>query len=548
MALGGSLDALRTDLRDAALIARVELRRSWRRVTDTERAALKLGGLVAVWLVYAAGAGMGGFAVGVVLRSEEIDAGIVGARAVALFVLFSVAFVAVQRTVKQIGWPDAPAAVLTAAAPRAVAVGHVASEAGRYLAFVAVPLVAGGIGVAAGARSVAAGLAVVAAGTALVVGGTALGYVGGLLGKALAARSALVQRHRTAIGIASAAAIPALYTIPLAVDVDVSLAALERATDALPPTWLGDPIAAAVPGVAVVPVRAAVGATLLLAVPVGGVALAGHLAERLWTGERTRPTQERDAPGFGGHRVERVLSGIVDRPARRVAVTAVRRAVRSPITVQYAVVPVFFLFYEVQTYAISGVVPPRLPITVGLVGVVVTGGLFCLNPIGKEGAVLPAVLTTGAGGRPLVAGAAVGALLAGLPVTVVAVAVVAAASSVGPAVAVADVLGIAALCVAATGIAAALGTRYPKRAATRISGDREVVVPSPWAFLGFLLVTLAVGLPALVGHLNAVAEAVAVSPAVLRLGGVGLSVALGALAGVVGYRRAVRRADGYRLA
>jgi len=536
---------IRTDLADAAAVGAVALRRTWRRLLTGDRLGLKLAAAVLVALVYVAGAGLAGFALGAVVRERGGPGTLAVVRFAALGLFLSAGLVAVQRTAKDVGWPDEPATTLLAADHRAVVLGLLAAETARYLAVVAPVALAAAIGFGVGARAPLAALAVLVVVLLAVVAAASVGYVLGLAAKLLAARSPLVARHRTAAGFLAAVSVPALYTLGLAVDLPVDAA--RSVVAAVPLAWAGDVVSLAA-GADADATGAVTGVAVLVALPLVAGGLATVLAGRLWFGQRVRV--ERAGRSVGASRLDGLLAGRVARPTRRVALKSVRRAVRSPISVQYAVVPAFALFYEVQLSLVTGVVPARLPVVVGLVGALCTGSLFTLNPLGNEGPVLPVTLTTGVRPRALLAGSVLAELALGLVPTLLAVAVAAAAASLPPLVVVANVLAVGAFAVACTGVAAALGTRFPKVDAVQVTGEREVVVPSPWAFAGYVGAVLALGLPALLSHLDPVAAWVqartGVDTTVLRLAGLALSAGLAALAGWVGFDRAAARVENYR--
>jgi hypothetical protein len=307
------------------LVARTEIRRTWRKLTDTVRGVLMLVGGVLLLPLYGVGLGAGAF-----LFGRKLTTGSSGlARPIIGAALAGITALVLQRAIKQTGEPPAADGLLTTVPYRDVLAGLLVAEFGRVGATVAAPVGGLVVGFALGADSPLAGAVLLALLTALVVLGLGAGYAGGLLAKYVAGRSAFVARHRAPIGVvATTVALLgylSLNAVPAAQRGAFRLAA------ATPFAWYADVVFLAVPDASPRPLSA-VGAVATVAV--GGPLLAvavDRLAGRVWYMDRVEPTHEID-PG-ATPLSDRVLAERVPRQTRVVARKSWRRARRSPFTV-----------------------------------------------------------------------------------------------------------------------------------------------------------------------------------------------------------------------
>jgi hypothetical protein len=530
-------------LRSTVLVARTELRRSVRRqATLSVRSVVLLGGGGLALLAYSLGGGVLAFFGGRALAGGATVPSDATRGVVAAFFL-GMTFFSTQRVVKTAGTPDASAGVLTATSHRSVLSGLVLAELIRYLAVVTVPGVTITGGLALGLGSPTAVVWVLALGLAVTVLAVLTGFVLGLASKNVAARSRFVERHRGMLGAILTLCLLGGYVAL----VSGQATATYRAAAAFPVGWVADLAGVVLPGVPTEAGRAVAAAVVLSVGGPVGMVLADQLAGALWFVDRVRT----DRPaGTGGGPLDAFLPSGLHRVTRAVAKKSVRRARRAPFTVQYAVAPVFGLVYPLSDSITAGAVQPSLPVALSVVGVWATGASFALNPLGAEGSVLPAVLTAGTGGRRFLSGVAVACLVVGAPVAVL-VTGVTAALSMSPSEAALWVGTTLALCPVATALAAGVGVYFPKSETTSLGRGREAVVPSAWAFLFYSLVLGAVVLPAAAVSAFSVAGPAAavlgVPAATVTIGAHGLTVGLGTVLAVAGYRNAVRVVDGYRL-
>lgn len=534
----------RPTLRRVGLVARTELRRTWRTLRESTRGILLLvlgGAGLAVYSLVGAG---GAFFLGRAMVGGEFDAArlVMTGLPVGLFGL--VVFTTGQHAVKRTAEPDALAGLLTTAPYEDVLGGVLLAEFTRVLAALAVPLIAvtGGLAVGTGSAAVVAVLPAVL--LPVLCLGTITGLGAGLLVKLVAGQVEFVARHRGSVGTVASLALASAWIL---VWTSQSAPAAALATVAASPlSWLADALLLAVPGVAADPLAAAVAVGVVLAsVPAGIVALL-WLAERVWYADPIQPDHEFDSDGQ--RLSDRLLAGWVPRATRVVAQKSWLRARRAPITVQFALVPFFLLAFQLQTVVFEGTVPPTLPLTAGLASGATAGAAFTLNPIGGEEGVLPLTLTANVSGRAFVSGLVLaGALPGAVGTTLLVVGFGIAAGISSLAIAVALTAGLL-LTVTAPAIAAGSGVVFPKFESSSVRG-REVVVPSSWAFALYAAVLVVAVAPVSGAYLAVIGSPLAAAlPRVLTLLGglLGTSVLAGGGA-VAGFLYAGNRVGTYRL-
>ncbi|MFB6137633.1 MAG: hypothetical protein ABEJ42_04750 [Halobacteriaceae archaeon] len=544
--------------RTALLVAATEVRRSWRRLAREgpyRTPKLILG--AAFVATYALAAGAAGFFLGAAATAVDPGSGLTSlgvARSLVTGVFVMVVFFATQRSVKGKSVPDAADLLLTSTAARNVAAGLLAAEVARVVLVASAPVFAFASGVAMGSGHRAALPFVAATLFGVLAAGVAVGFALGLAVKNVAARSRFVANHRLAANLLATGALLGGYLVFMGDPGSVRRVGV--ALSDLPLGWPAEFALLAGP-LAVDPVHAAVGGAGLVAVPAGTTLAAVALSRWLWYVDGVEGVTETERDPVVRLRENAVGAGLagvarraLSRPARSVATKNVRRVVRAPYVAQYALLPVFFLFYEAQAFAVTRTVPARLPALLGVAGAWAAGALFTLNPIGNEEPVLPVTLTTAVSGRAFLAGLATAGVATVLPVTTVLVGVAGALSPLAPLQVGVVWVAATALCLVAPGIAAAAGTRFPCRHATTVARGRELRLPSPWAFLAYSVLLAGTAAP-LVFAFSAAAEPAAAAahlPAsVLELGGAATAVMVAAVVGGVAYVDAAARLSGYRL-
>jgi len=523
--------------RHARLIARTELRRKWRSIAGNAWWRLGVFAVAGLFgLLPIAGVVFGAYVLGDGLRAGTIDAPMallrVGAAGAAMFV----AFLTATRTVQVSGEIDGAEGLLTTVPHRDVVAGLLLAEGTLFLGVAVLPILATGVAFALGAASPLGFVSIILALLTLVTLGIVIGYPIGLVLKLAFARSQLLARYKTTVG----ALVMLLYFG--AVFTNSLNAAFGPLLDILklsPLGWLADLALVGAPGAGVALARAvgAVGAFVLGVPLLVGASIT--LAERLWYGDPVQvvdgegkssglrsliPETESDStqPGHSetvaterSSTTEKLFGGFVSRPALQVAQKDWRRARRAPLKLWYAAYPLFLLGFQIGPILDSGQVPGWVVLYIAIVGAWATGAAFALNPLGDEGAVLPATLTASVSGRQFVDGTVLAGVAVGVPLTIVATLALGAISSLS----ILETLGVAAvgaiLCIGATALAAGIGTAYPKFEQSRITRSRKAVVPSLSAFAVYTLALGLLGIPGVVSQFPSLLSGLAVLGAFL---------------------------------
>ena len=528
----------------AGRIARVELRRTWRSLRATTRGRLLLAGGALVVALYSLGIAGAGYVGGGAVRTAAPGTVRLATTGIVVGLLGLTGFTVFQRTVKQIGEPDAADGLLTTVRYEDVLAGLLAAECGRLLAVAAAPLAALAVGVTAGSGLALLGGAVVATSVLVVLFGLLASYAVGLAIKLVVARSAFVARHRATVGSATALVLVTVWLLVWGTS-DVQLALLRAATQS-PLSWVGELVLLAVPSVAAAPLAAGVAAIVLLgSLPVAAVACL-WLAERVWYGDAVQPDHEFDA----AERTlsDRLLAGRVATATRVVAQKSWLRAKRAPLTVQFAIAPAFLLVVQLQTLLLERTVPPTLPLTAGLATAAAAGAAFTLNPLGGEEGVLPLTLTADVSGKQFVTGLALAGLLPGAGLAALFVVGLGLAAGTPLPVLAAALTTTLVATLAAPWIAAATGVIFPKFEQSTVRGT-SVTVPSGFAFGLYLTILSAVVAPGAVAVTVAILgpSLVPVATTWLLAGGATTTLLLSATAAAMGYLYAANRVSSYRL-
>jgi membrane protease YdiL (CAAX protease family) len=211
-------------------------------------------------------------------------------------------------------------------------------------------------------------------------------------------------------------------------------------------------------------------------------------------------------------------------PTLRTVLALARNAVRQPsqfVYLFYYVFPVMPIFVQ---QAISA--PDTIPLSAGgaalVLGVWLAGGVFCLNPLGSEGAMLSQLVLAERRAETfvharLLAGAALGVVLT----TTGAVALTLATDIVTLRLGAVGAVFAASAAVASAGLALGLGSVLPKFEAVELFESVETVAPSIVAALVHAVVSLLLLVVAI-----AVTALLAVPESPLSVGQQGLAVAL----------------------
>jgi ABC-2 type transport system permease protein len=530
------------DASHAYRIAVNELRIGWRKVRGKSRVQLAAAVVAALFaLVFTAAAAWGAHLAGQTLADDPSEAaGLVGLvpAALATFTTLMAAYL----TAIQIGDIDARDGYLTTVPARDVVGGLLLAGYVRVVGYFAGPLVVAAAAFAVGANAPLAFPLAALALFAVTATSFLVGFPVGVGAAYVAGRSALFERYKSAFG---AAAFLAYFGLVVTGNLDEAFGPLVEFAESSPVAWYADlGLLTVVPSTS--PLKAAAVLVGSVALAVGGVLASVRLSERRWYTEAVQASDgETDSVSSGR------LDSLVGRRTAWVARKSWLRARRAPIKLVYVAYPAFLLVTPIQASVEAGRVTAALPPAVALYGAWMTGAAFTLNPLGDEGAVLPVTATTSVSGREFVGGLVTASAGIGLPVTLAVTVVLAVLSPMQPLAAACVVAAAAILPLLAAGTAVGVGTEFPKYDATSISRNREVVVPSMWAFAIYTLAFLFTAGIATAFQTPFVAEtlqdAVGVSTAVVHVGSLVLGVLLAGAAAVLGVRVAIRAFDDFTM-
>lgn len=546
----------------AVRVARTELRRTFRTVLTnrTKLAVFAVLGLFSLGPVLVFGSLLLS-AVG-----EELVAGDVGSNAletvpgvvtgVVAAGLVGLTVFSTARTITTVGDIDQPACLLVSTSLRNVVAGLVLKEAVVVLLWTGVPALVLSGAFAWGAGAPLVPLFVLATLVVMVAASLSVGFVLGICLRHLLTVYEPVAQYRTLVFVA----LGGLYFASIAFGWLNRISAL--VFDLLGDTplgWpgqlllVGTPVVEATPWEGVAGVAGA-GAVTLLALVVGI-----RVGEYHWISDPAPPDEEEETVE-SSDRLGSLLSGLVTRPIRTVAVTAIRRARRAPVRLAYVAYPLFGSFFFAEEAVQTGQLPAFAAVLLGVYVAWAAGALFSLNLLGDHGPALPAVLTSTLSGREAVTGKVLAGVLCTLPLALVVPPIAGLISPIGLVetglVTAGTVVGTFVTPVLAVGV----GTWFPRFGTVRITSNRRAVMPSKSAFVVYsLAILLPAGAAALlwVDAAGAVASlfsallsllpAVDVTvPETLVTGLAAAILVAGVVAPVLSLRYAIHRVDEYR--
>ncbi|PSP83978.1 hypothetical protein BRC83_06165 [Halobacteriales archaeon QS_1_68_17] len=483
--------------------------------------ALAIGGLFGV--VFALGVAAGAFFAGELVADGSIADPLAPlGRTVGFAVLFPAALTAI-RTAQGAAGPTCPDHVLLAARHREVVAGTLGVEWLVQSTMLGVAGLVAGVAFAAGAGSPASAVLVAVAVAALLSAGVAVGLAVGLGVRLAIARSRLLARFKTAVGVA---VLLAYLAVAASGDQARVFAPAANALAATPVGWIADlALLAVAPGASVLRAGGALLAASGTVLAAGGAA--SWLADRLWYETPVDPhgtDTDTDTGRTGSGSGMQPVPGVA-RQTGFVARKALLRAVRSPIRLLYVVYPLFALAGPLSNALGGGSVPGAAVPGVALYLAWAAGAAFTLNPLGDETPVLPTTLVAPITGGRFVRGLWVAASGIGVPVALAAVAVIGVAVGLPPVDLVLVVALAAGLTALAPGLALGVGAAFPRTEPARVTRSRRAVVPSLFAFALYSLPLFVLSAPAValsVGPGRATVASLAGVPAPL-LGGAGVA-------------------------
>lgn len=532
----------------ARRIARVEIRRTLRKLRTNRTLLAVLALNVVLFGLFTVGAAFGAYTLGGSLAAGD-DAPVAllqTARGGLGVAIVGVTVFAAMRAAGKAVALDATDGLLTTVGAVDVVGGLLLADALQLALFLGPPLAVVVAAFAVGAGTPLPLLLLPVVLGAAVAFALPLGYAVGATARYVVTRYEPVAQYKTLVGAT-------LFLVWMVLALSGGLNELGlRLLDPLANTplgWLADLLLLGVPGVDPSPLRGAVGVAVSLLVAGPAVVAAGVAAEATWLTDP--PADDRDEVD-GESTASRLLgglsaSGLVAAPTRAVARVALVRARRAPIELAYVLYPLFLSGAVFQDVVTTGTVPTYVPAATLTYAVWGVGAAFTLNPVGVQGPVLAGTLTTGVNGDRYLRGLLLAAALVGAPVATLLVAGLGVASGL----ALADLLLLVALAPVLSVAAAALGTgfgvAFPRFGSVNVAANREAVVPSKTAAACYSLVLLVVLGVAGVGlqpdTRSLVTDVAPVPPTALVVASL-LPVAAVSL---LSYRYAARRVGGYRI-
>lgn len=520
-------------------IGRLELSRRWRVLKDNEAQLVAIAISALFFVPLGIGSLVGAYLFGAAIASGDVETPLRWTRLGFVYAWLFIAGFGGYRAYATTLSPDRLDGYLTTVSHRELLAGLLFAEAAVW----GVPaIVVGGVGsllFAVGTGSVLSAPVLFLTVCTTVATALTTGVLVSLLIRNTGVRSELLTRLRPIfVGLFAIGYFGVVFTQSYA----SVLQPLSHLLEATPVGWYGDlALVGSVPTASVV--RG--GATLLAsgAFLLANAVVLPRLAAGLWYADGVHIEHEIDHDSSAD---PPRLAGILSQPVLGVAMADWKRARRAPITLAFAVYPLFLLTNPVIDAVQTGTIGRILPLSIVVFGPWIAGALFALNVVGNEGAALPSTLLSPTPGRALVAGHVVAGAVLVTPVTVVATVGLGLASphstvAVGTLTASALVLA-----VTAGPIATGIGALFPRFEAVSVSRSTEAIVPSTLAFGIYSLVLFVVAAPTLAGHSSIVGDAIASigpSTSVVRIVGTLVSSVLAVVVGGFSSAYAVRSVE-----
>ena len=524
-------------------VGRTELRRRWRTLRDNPSQLLGIA-LMVLFLLPAVGVLVGGAYFAGSALTGDVSTPIPLARQVAVGIWLLTAVFGGIRGYTSLLDPDNRDGLLTTISHGQLLAGLFAAEATVLGVPTVIVLAFVALAFAVGSGSLIAAPVVFVTATLLAATGFATGVGVALLVKNGGVRSQLLYRLRTVVFVAGFLAYFAVLFSNSTSDV---LGPLIGVLTPTPIGWVGE-VALLAAGAAASLARAAVGLVVVAGGLVVGAPVLTRLAGWLWYADGLETTKSTATPTDATS--GRLLSWL-PQPIAGVVTADWTRARRAPISLSYAIYPVFVLVTPIMETVQTGSVAGSFPVLVAFCGAWITGALFTLNVVGNEGAVLPATVLSPAPARALVGGHIAAGALAGLPTTALAVTALGIAGPQSLTTVATLTAGTVVVAGCAGPIATGIGAAFPRHEAVSVSRSRKAIIPSTFAFVIYSLVVSIVALPLLITHTGLISHLVSdvfgISPTVFGGVGVGITAVLGVAFGLFSFLYARRTVEGYRM-
>lgn len=520
-------------------IGRLELSRRWRVLKENTAQVIAIA-ISALFLVpIGLGGVVGAYVFGTAIASGDIETPLALTRSGFIYVWLFIAGFGGYRAYATTLRPDRLDGFLTTVSHRELLAGLLFAEAVLWGAPAVLIGIGGSLAFAVGTGSVLSALFLFVAVCVTLMTALTTGFLLALVVRNAGVRSKLLTRLRSVLlGLLGLAYFGVLFTQSFA-------SVLEPLYHVLEPTpigWSGD--LALVGSVSEASLSRGTGTVLASTVfLLASYVVLPRLAAGVWYADGVHIVHESESASSSAGR----FSGILPQPVLGVVAADWKRARRAPITLAFAVYPLFLLVSPVSTAIQTGTIGRVLPLSVALFGPWVAGALFALNVVGNEGAVLPATLLGASPGRALVGGHVVAGVLLVGPITVVATVGLGLASphSIGAIITLA--VSTLVLAVSAGPIATGIGAVFPRFDAVSVSRSTKAIVPSTLAFAVYSLVLFLVAAPTLAGHSSffagAIASSFGPSQGIVRTVGTVVSCAFAVVVGLLSATYGIRSVE-----
>lgn len=496
--------SFRTDAKHGLRIGRMEVVRSVRSVRDNRRqlGGLAISGLFFVGLTLFALPATYGF--GVSLRTQSQPGLVAAVTQQMTLVVAGFLVLFALRTAERIHRIDHESLILTTVTPRATLIGLLIAEVGRLFAFLGAPIVVAYLAFVLGVQSPLTALVIplvllpVIASTAVFgyICGLGLNYVGRELPLPTRAKTILWPVLFVVFFVASQVA-PQLVLEGV---ISLPLGSIRELLSASPLTAYGELLFVGTPAQpSIHPLAGVVAVGFLTSIPVGFSA-AARVARRLWFGDAqgsagsSTPETTSGPEGFARSRTSPPLRWA---QSGRIAWLLLVCVSRSPRRLVHLTFPLIIagstiapLFQTVSLGSVTSQVLQYGPFVLPILGALFGGATLCLNPLGDDDEMLPALVLTAVDTRQLVTARLLTALVIGFPFAVVLPLLL---SVIGP-LSLEEGLFIAIfgllLALGSGGIGLGLGTLVPRYEASKTMGIEAVTPSIPVTFAHAFVVAI----------------------------------------------------------
>ncbi|WP_330632150.1 hypothetical protein [Halocatena halophila] len=359
--------------------------------------------------------------------------------------------------------------------------GKLLASVCKFAVLLCPPIVGGYLGLSVGSGSLLPVVGGICGIVVVLSTGVAVGYPIGLALKGVVHRSTLLSRLKPVVGVLLATAYVGTVVTG---DFVAAIAALESVLSGPPFTWLGALGLSTTPDATVRPLSAATAIGVSGVVVLGGLTIAPTAARFAWRATPVHPPRsDSSSSSVPQSRLDAVVGLVSQTPATMaIASTTLRRVYRAPSQLVFVAYPLIGAIPMAEQLYSSGTLPWFTPWLVVWYCAWAASVAIPLNPLGNQGATLPAVLSAPVTGHQLVRGHLLAALLPTAPVAIVlTVASGLIAGRSGAQLSLLAVVTVGALFITSV-FAIGIGSAFPRFEHVDFGGSRRAVPPSKVAY------------------------------------------------------------------